>query len=350
MTRQMYLLNNIEKEAQKDFDNFLKSKNTAYLKNAQKAIDKAIGIVKKITGRVKKNRGDSLTLIIEAIKSNIELYGLAGQIYSYIDNDKSLEYFKRFQYHTLKGLINASGGYNDMRDVGVIAYKFRQYSQYLLKDLKNNVITLSRPCCMNDPFDSLYSIWSQPENLKFCVDDQNHISMFHKSFDYYRLCSFCIDDDAENNILKNILMWSHYADGHKGVCIQYRLKNDCVSTNLSPDFRHQVVLQRINEQINDTVSVRNASIPLKFLFAHKFSGWQYEKESRLICYDDTTENDRITIGYGEGISIEAVYFGLNCTDESKSVIKKLLSNQNIKYYIMKCDYNNVYKMKYEEIF
>ena len=339
MIRQMDLSNNIRK-AQTDFDNFLKSKNTAYLKNAQKAIDKAIGIFEQ-------NRDE----ITEVITLGIDqLYGLAGEIYSYIDKDKSLEYFKRFQYYTLKGLINASGGYNDMRDTGVIAYKFRQYSQYLLTDLINNVITLSRPCCMNDPFDSLYSIWSQPENLKSMTNDQNHIQMFHKSFDYYRLCSFCIDDDAENTILRNILMWSHYADGHKGVCIKYRLKNDCVSTNLSLDFRHQVVLQRINEQINDTVSVRNASIPLKLAFAHKFSGWQYEKESRLICYDDTTENDRITIGYGEGISIEAVYFGLNCTDESKSVIKKLLSNQNIKYYIMKCDYNNVYKMKYEEIF
>jgi len=344
MTGEMDLNKEIEK-AQTNFKNFLElNYNTTYLKNAQEVIDKAIGTVRN-------NRDTHRTLIIEAITSNInKLYELAGEIYSYIDKDKSLEYYKCFQYYNLKALVNASDGYNKMRDAGVIAYKFRSCSKYLLMDLINNVITFSRPRCMNDPFDSLYSIWSQPQNLKSLVNDQNHIPMFHKSFDYYRLCSFCIDDDAENTILRNILMWSHYADGHKGVCIKYRLKNDCVSTKLSLDFHHQVVLQRVNyNSMNKSVSLRSGSIPLKLSLANKFSCWQYEKEARLICYDDTIEEDRMTIGGDKNISIEAVYFGINCTDESKSIIKKLLSNQNIKYYIMKCNYENVYEMTYEEI-
>ena len=283
------------------------------------------------------------------------LFGYAGEIYANFDKEKSLEYFKLFQFYKFNEWITdisisedkEKNYFNDKRYEGVTAYKFRACSPHLFADLANNEITLSRPHCMNDPFDSLYSIWSEEDNLTNVLTDKKHISMFKKSFDYYRFCSFCIDDDAENTILGNILMWSHYADEHRGICIKYKLKGNCINTDCSDDIddvRPQALLHRINYKKVEPLSLQEKSIKIGLAFAHKHPCWEYEKEARLISYDATKEGDRYTIPYNEGISIEAIYFGLNCSKDDKTIIKRILDDKNIEYYDMKCNYGDVYKM------
>ena len=316
-------------------------------------------IIDKLIKRFEQYFDSSNILMAMFLRATIEdiayIYGLAGEIYSHINEEKSLEYYKIFQYYTfwfwLTSTANQSSeekfDYHDRKFYGVTAYKFRSCSRYLFDDLEKEQITLSRPSCMNDPFDSLYSIWSRPENLYDTCKDKKHMKMFHKSFDYYRFCSFCIDDD-KNSILNNNLMWSHYANEHKGVCIRYKLMDDCISSSISLDIHHQTCLHRIHysNSIDDKpISVNDKSIAIGAAFAQKQECWEYEKESRLICFDDTTENDRIIIPYDEGICIEAVYFGLNCSDKDEATIKKLLAGKQVEYYYMKLDNKNVYRMK-----
>ncbi len=323
------------------------SKYKSEISLAQKEIDNAIHVFEEFN-----TEDNPLMLIIGGIADIDKLYGLAAEIYSHIDIKKSINYYKLFQYYTFRRLFiteldtrNEKFDYNDKRDEGVIAYKFRSCSSYCFDDLAKKKITLSKPNCMNDPFDSLYNIWSRPDNLSNFVKDIKSIPMFHKSFDYYRFCSFCIDDDAENSILRNILMWSHYADEHKGICIRYRLYDDCVSSKLSLDVHHQTALHRIHYNMDDKqISVKDKSITIGLALTHKASCWDYEKESRLICYDDTTEKDHLKILYKKGISIESVYFGINCSDDNKAIIKRLLGDKKVDYYNMKCNYEDVYKM------
>ncbi len=343
------------KDAQQHFERALKylDKHSIYTKElsiAKNKIDNAINIIEQ-------NKGIIRLLIDFLITNQNKLYGLAGEIYSHINEEKSLEYYKIFQYYTFRELFKTTKAkiseekfdYFDKIHSGVTAYKFRSCSKYFFDDLAKEQITLSRPRCMNDPFDSLYSLWSRPENLYDTCKDKKHIKMFHKSFDYYRFCSFCIDDDKKS-ILKNNLMWSHYANEHKGVCIRYKLMDDCISSSLSPDVHHQTCLHRIHYCNNDNqlISVNEKSITIGAAFAQKEKCWEKEKESRLICFDDTTEDDRITIPYDEGISIEAVYFGLNCSDDDETRIKKLLVGKHVEYHYMKFDNKNVYTMKIDD--
>ena len=327
--------------------------------------EEELAIAKKIIDKLIKRFGqdlDSNNDIVAAMSSMVtkgnpvKIYGLAGEIYSHINEEKSLEYYKIFQYYTFRfwfttTTTNQSNeekfDYFDKIHSGVTAYKFRSCSQYLFDDLEKDQITLSRPSCMNDPFDSLYSIWSRPENLYDTCKDKKHMKMFHKSFDYYRFCSFCIDDD-KNSILNNNLMWSHYANEHKGVCIRYKLMDNCISSSISLDIHHQTCLRRIHyrNSIDDKpISVNDKSITIEAAFAHKEECWIKEKESRLICFDDTTEDDRITIPYDEGISIEAVYFGLNCSEDDKATIKKILKGKLVIYYDMRLNSKDVNKME-----
>lgn len=335
----------VAETARKYYQSYIKSLDEKELRLAKKEINKALLLF---------NNGTKPKDFIIENKKN--LFGLAGEIYAHFDKEKSLEYFKISQFYLFNKWIediskdeNKDKKYfNDKRDEGVTAYKFRDCSPYLFADLTNNEITLSRPQCMNDPFDSLYSIWSEEDNLESVLKDKIHIPMFKKSFDYYRFCSFCIDNDAENTILKNILMWSHYANEHKGICIKYKLQGNCINTDCSDDVHPQALLHRIDYQNKKPISVKNESIKIGLAFAHKDSCWEYEKEARLIHYDTTKEDDHITIPYDKDISIEAVYFGIRCSDNNKAIIKNLLDNKDVIYYDMKYNYENVYRMKIDD--
>lgn len=79
---------------------------------------------------------------------------------------------------------------------------------------------------MNDPFDSIANLWSTESNLNNICTEEQHISSYSKSFQYFRIRSFVANKvtyDTDDNILKKILMWSFYANEHKGFCIKYRL-------------------------------------------------------------------------------------------------------------------------------
>ena len=58
------------------------------------------------------------------------------------------------------------------------------------------------------------------ENLKKLCKEQKHIKPYSKSFDYFRIRSFCINEDKT---IGNVVMWSHYAGEHTGFCIKYKL-------------------------------------------------------------------------------------------------------------------------------
>jgi len=339
----------LAKEARKHYESYvilsLDSKELLLTKNE---IDQALMLFNTETEPI-----DISHFIEEQCSQNkTNLFGLAGEIYAHFDKEKSFDYFKLFQFYRFKDWINDISTnadkekiyFNNKRDEGVTAYKFRDCSPYLFADLTNNSITLSRPHCMNDPFDSLYSIWSKEDNLTNVIKDETHIPMFKKSFDYYRFCSFCIDNDAENTILRNILMWSHYANKHEGICIKYKLKRNCINTDCSDNVYPPTLLHRIDYKSSGPISVRNKSIKIGLAFAHKDPCWEYEKEARLICYNATKEGDHDTMPYDEDISIEAVYFGIKCSNENKAIIKKLLNGKNVKYYDMEYNYEDVYKM------
>lgn len=338
----------IAKKASTIYKSYIDSTDAKELEKAKEWIDKALVLFE--TGEGTDDFPSSLKE--NDLNFQKKLFSLAGEIYANFDKKKSLKYFKRFQNYQFNKCIadilndndKKNKNFNDERDKGVFAYKFSSCSKYLFADLAKDRITLSKPCCMNDPFDSLYSLWGRSENLISLVKDKAHIKILHKSYDYYRFSSFCIDDHAKKNILRNILMWSHYADKHKGICIKYKLKEDCINTDCFDDAQPKLLLHRINYKNKNTVSVNEKSIGIGLAFTNKAKCWAYEKESRLICYDDRTEKKHVAISYKSDISIEAVYFGTNCSEDDKETIKKILDGKHVLYYDMRLNFEDVYKM------
>ena len=136
-----------------------------------------------------------------------------------------------------------------------------------------------------------------------------------------------IDEQLEKNGVftlsesnNNILLWSHYADGHRGFCIEFVRDPDNQLGNYEITRRVQY---RIDYPIINPIK-DDAFGNLKFFT--KASDWAYEREWRLV-YDEGDIEESL-----RDADISAIIFGLKMAESHKEVIRKVTSDlPNIKY-------------------
>lgn len=114
------------------------------------------------------------------------------------------------------------------------------------------------------------------------------------------------------------LMWSHYANKHTGVCLGFRglKQNDgqgAVKVRYTNEFKPLPFVEPISRPENIAATIN--------LFCTKASAWEYEKEVRLISYNN----------YGlRPFAIELlkeVYFGVNTTKDHIALVKEILKKK-----------------------
>lgn len=74
---------------------------------------------------------------------------------------------------------------------------------------------------------------------------------------------------------RSILMWSHYASNHTGVCLQFERAAD-------PDTFLQAISVEYSEEYPEVNWITDAREGLGRAMLRKYVGWSYEKESRII--------------------------------------------------------------------
>ena len=114
-------------------------------------------------------------------------------------------------------------------------------------------------------------------------------------------------------------MWSHYADKHSGICIEF-------DTIFKPFDKAQKVIYKPEFMQFDLKKFMNRTDTSEYkkLLIHKFNIWEYEQEYRIIKPTSQTFN------YNKN-AIRTIYFGINCRKEDKETIKNIFSNSNIKF-------------------
>lgn len=198
-------------------------------------------------------------------------------------------------------------------------FSFRNFSEYSLYDLSNNSISISRPKVMNDPFDTPIIEWGKYLRSN---NPKPHTDAFIESFNGYRIRSFSMSED-DNLPINNLLMWAHYANGHKGFCVEY---------DFSSEFRKPLI--SFNQINYDKVELSKDSLSITEAFATKSKDWEYENEIRLISYDSESGKDHVNVSLDNKTSIVAVYLGLKCPEEQMTIIQTLLEGKNTKLYKM----------------
>ena len=73
---------------------------------------------------------------------------------------------------------------------------------------------------------------------------------------------------------KSPVLWSHYADGHKGICLGFDIDETNVKT---------VTYNAEKLKLNDNQDLRTLPVDVQErLFITKFEHWQYEEELRVV--------------------------------------------------------------------
>lgn len=280
---------------------------------------------------------DGLPLLMSnKFEQSAKVYFLAGEIFACLGKlDKSEEYYKLYNYN--KSFLKSD--FEGLKAVKL--YSFRSISKYSLGDLVNRTITVCHPSVMNDPFDSPVMLWSDKKNLDNLCSEKNHVESYSKTFDYFRIRCFSMCSP------KNILMWSHYADNHKGFCIKYRLSNYFINESENELGCH-MYLKKVNytKTKNTKLRIDIKSIDSTLGYATKYKDWKYEKEVRLISYNPMIEGKYNEIELDSESNIEAIYFGYRCSDQDIQTIKNICIERynNINFYKMMLNTTDIYNL------
>ncbi|SBV35254.1 conserved hypothetical protein [uncultured Stenotrophomonas sp.] len=115
----------------------------------------------------------------------------------------------------------------------------------------------------------------------------------------------------------NLLMWSHYADGGRGICLEFEASDALFEKAKKVNYVESIPLLSLDRMLCD-----KSYDDVMELFRTKSKAWEYEQEWRVMhesagtswCYDST--------------ALTGIYFGPSTPDDLIDVICLILGGQN----------------------
>ncbi len=222
--------------------------------------------------------------------------------------------------------------------------KFRDIDKYSIDSLIMGTIYFSPPNKLNDPFDCKLDISKAIENAakylskKSSGEDSYRLNDLLKKnsfFDKFQMkiskigiCSFSLK-------LKDVLLWSHYSNKHKGISILYQFPYEFLDDGdkfigISEVFYKRNPLKDWFISIANQLPMQDDELGIelaKKILTAKSPKWRYEKEARIISRSQGV----LSI---EKSFIKQICFGLATSDEDISLIKEITSHykQKVELY------------------
>lgn len=242
-------------------------------------------------------------------------------------------------------------------------YRYRTFGKYWEDEIFKGYVHLTKSGEFNDPFDCKININKEEymeHRRKFlseksrkedkCVFDIIWELKLEKEEkeqfkDGKREIEEMIRVSCFSEINDSILMWSHYADCHKGFCIEYdisKMRNNKAKQCILP----VVYSDNWYDITQDFLYPNKDQILIKSCL-YKYKAWEYEKEWRIIYPEEHNwlEN-KYNFNFSEAIT--AIYLGVNIEQKNLESIKEWTKDKNIKIYQMKTN-EGKYELYSEEI-
>jgi len=133
----------------------------------------------------------------------------------------------------------------------------------------------------------------------------------------------------------SMLMWAHYADSHKGFCVEYEIptpdeQNITLLQNLMPviysDERVSVLNECLADLIDPGVSEDTVGAIYKYGLLTKSIDWKYQNEWRLISLDTMLTDESYNCIF---FPISKVYIGAKMPDGKRREIIKICNSRSI---------------------
>ncbi len=188
-------------------------------------------------------------------------------------------------------------------------YKFYSINENLFRVLQSSSLYFNSPLSFNDPFDGKWHfntdelqqilIKQKLDNLKIqdpelynqIIENNCQVSIVgtNQTILYYNLYTAhicCFSTERTNTLL-----WAHYADNHRGVCLEFDTLEDS-------DLFSQGEYVRYVSQLPDLSLPRDRKKIRSHLFFTKYNEWAYESEFRLFrLYDNKEMNELSSQNY-----------------------------------------------------
>lgn len=233
---------------------------------------------------------------------------------------------------------------NDM-DVCLLMklYKYREYTLRSLEMFINKQIYFPKPEELNDPFDC-----RMLEGISYDISEHDKHFYINSSLSFekntmetlIKIYKDCQEKAQQLGIyslsrnLRSVLLWSHYADQHRGFVVGFNLNDDTVSKNI-PDIIDFTPVTYVSKNPFPTNYIElftdsyghhlygqefsTRYFTEKKLMTSKTKPWSYEKEYRLIREKSGFVNFDPKI-------VNEVVFGAAMSDAHIQTFIKLLSN------------------------
>lgn len=184
-------------------------------------------------------------------------------------------------------------------------YNYTSININTIKSILNEQLWLSHTNSFNDPVDpSIKQFKKYKEDYNYLLDS---------------IKVGCLTTKKDNT-----LMWSHYADKHRGICIEYDIGKIYEKDNLiinkvnykMPIITHKSIVDK------ETLEIDNIKRLIE-LFSIKSNEWKYEKEYRILYYDKERKKDGVLID----CPIKSICFGTETSEDDKNLIYEIVKNK-----------------------
>ena len=210
-------------------------------------------------------------------------------------------------------------------------YKYRSNYDFALKLLSRNKVYAPNKHQLNDPFEGIVTakIYDEYKRLKSdlsSVEYERKINLINKLYiqiGYIGIYSM-------SKTFQNELLWSYYANSHKGFCIEYESSEMILEKSKSIIFPKIIEIDyKKNPPIYSLKGMDNIDYDqfLTMLIGTKSYPWKHEDEIRLLFNENGEQEISNT-------SIKSIIFGARASKEDINNTIKIMSNK-IRYYKMR---------------
>lgn len=196
-------------------------------------------------------------------------------------------------------------------------YKFIP-AQYGISSLKEKRLKVTRIEELNDPFDLCPLDASNPAVSKVAEALTSHL--------WKTTAILCFSRNWDN-----ILLWSHYGDSHKGICLGFDISEGDPGMNYDTDVLYQPNLLKIRSP-QDLPDIADR------LSRTKHESWSYEQEVRMFVeLNDPPDAKGLNwIEFGSHLVLKEVIIGAQCdpatSKKVKETVKKLYGDTVESWY------------------
>jgi hypothetical protein len=252
-------------------------------------------------------------------------------------------------------------------------YKYRPINQHLFDTLKYNELYFRDPRDYNDPIDSVMALHYEgtyEEMVDYIVENSKdgrdkimeevdtgiiwdkcqmtgnklRVEMSYENILYKILplpLTYCLSKKPDE-----MLMWSHYADEHKGACLSFKSKYGVISEEdftgykLTIDSESMPIREiKYKKRMPSSVNLLDKNLSRRSIRLSKFlltkgACWRYEEEHRMLLVDKEStakERPKTKNCKFEKTELEGVIFGLRAKYCDAYKVHKIVE----KHYINK---------------